>query len=138
MRKLLTIVMLTCTLAAVYRCRPGSEGDEIRAWHRNVEDEKQQLIQELDAVNDLVDEQLEHAEEYAETTDEDKKGIVNNVKRRLQTENKNIEKLIFAVRSSTEDTWDDVKEDSDVKLTDAKIELSRIREKIRNEIDESK
>jgi hypothetical protein len=135
---IVTMVGIVAVMVQYHRSADQHNGKDISVRQHDVTDEKNQILRELDVLENAVQEQIAHAGEYSETTDLRRKESLNNVEKRLQVQKKKIKESIHTVRSSSEDTWEAVKENTDRKMINAKIELSRVTEKIRNEIDDSR
>ena len=128
---------MAAAMAIVHQCNTSSERVvNISTWQRDLDEEKQDVIQELDELSDAIEEQLNDiaiASKVA-TANEHIRESTDNVERRLLVEKGKIKKATRYVRASSENTWDDVRDDVRKKVIDVKIEVLRVREKIRNEI----
>lgn len=137
--RILFAMLIVAVLVAIYQCNSSSERDiDVTAWQRNLDDEKNEAIRELNELNEAVEIQLEVVVSKAKSTDDRVNEQLSNVERRLLSEQNKIKSSVKAVRSATENTWDDVHGDVRGKMTDIRIEVSRVKEKIKNEIETKK
>src|SRR6187402_850063 len=107
MKKLLTIIMICAALAVAFQCHPSSEREvDFSAWQRDLEDEKQEVMQALTELNDSIDVQLEHLTLKSAQAGKDIQGLTSNVEGRLLNVKKKVKSAMKEVRSSTDSTWD--------------------------------
>ena len=135
MKIFITIVAIAVLATVTYQCGSPVEPVNVTTWQRNLEDEKNQIILDLYSIDAAIERQLEDMNSKVVTADKNIKVSISKAEKRLLIEKENIKKELSDVRSSTENTWDGVKQDVKENITDIKIRVSRVREKMRNEID---
>ena len=136
MKTFFIMIIIGASLIILYEVKPSSRVEpNFTTWQRNLEEEKDAISRELKDLSVAIDVQLNDLDKKTRAADDRVTKILSSSRKRLLLEKAGIEKAMNDVKNSSANTWDDVKRDVKDRITDMKIEFSRVRERIKNEID---
>ncbi|MBX2971041.1 MAG: hypothetical protein KF803_16865 [Cyclobacteriaceae bacterium] len=121
--KNLPVVMLLAGTIALVSCNQSKENTEVSELKEQIQEEKQEVLNDLEDLREDVSEKLSKVEEEIEQAPEEAKETLNKVKDELEQERDEINESLEKVKDATEETWNDIK-------ADAKGTFKKIKEKM--------